>query len=344
MQLIQEQVLLAPYTTFRVGGEADYFAEITTIEELHEAVAFAREKELPIFVLGGGSNIVLPDEGFRGLVLYMRIIGCRYMEPNNGVVEVSVGAGINWDSFVADTVGKKLYGIENLSLIPGTVGASVIQNIGAYGTEVKEVVKWVEALNSETGKMETLTPEECAFEYRDSVFKHDEGRNLIVTRVGFALKENGTLNTTYKDVTNYFDVSKEKPTLESVRNAIIEIRSKKLPDPKLVGTAGSFFKNPIVTKDHYEDLLSEYPELPGHNTSNNMVKIPLAWILDNVCNLKGYRVGALGTHATQPLAIVNYGGATRDDIFHFAKHIAQVVKEKTNITIEPEVLFIKNNF
>lgn len=332
---IQKDVQLSDKTTMRVGGPARYFVSIISRDELIKAVEFAREKQLPIFVLGGGSNVLVGDEGFSGLVIQVNMQGITY----DGTT-VRAEAGENWDAFVEDTIAHGLYGLENLSYIPGTVGACPIQNIGAYGKEVSQYIREVEVFNTETGAFGQMTSDECQFSYRDSIFKKDEGKKYIVVSVTFNLHNESHVDISYKDLQNYFEENSD-PTPDEVRNAVIKVRKKKLPDPKDLGTVGSFFKNPIVTKERYDDLRQHYPDLPSYEVDKARVKIPLAWILDNILHLKGFQKGNVRLHDNQPLAIVNVGGATMDEINLFACDVEKKVFEKTNITIEREVREVK---
>lgn len=337
---MQENIQLKDYTTFKIGGNALYFTVARTVGDIKKAVIFARDKKLPFFVLGGGSNIVVSDNGIQGVVIKNEIKGIEYTDANN-VMEVQVGAGENWDVFVEETVKKELYGLENLSAIPGTVGAAPVQNIGAYGTEVKSSIKEVIAFNTETGELENFTNAECGFGYRDSIFKKLEGKKYIIVSVVFLLDKKGHVDISYRDVKNFFE-SKQitNPTLKEVRNAIIEIRSRKLPDLRKYGTAGSFFKNPIITNTHYELLKKEYPLLPSYSVDEAHVKIPLAWILDNVCGFKGYKKENVGVYENQALVLVNFGNARAEEIKKLSQEIIFLVKEKTNIEVETEVQFV----
>lgn len=337
---MQENIQLKDYTTFKIGGNALYFIAARTVGDIKKAVIFARDKKLPFFVLGGGSNIVVSDNGIQGVVIKNEIKGIEYTDANN-VMEVQVGAGENWDVFVEETVKKELYGLENLSAIPGTVGAAPVQNIGAYGTEVKSSIKEVIAFNTETGELENFTNAECGFGYRDSIFKKLEGKKYIIVSVVFLLDKKGHVDISYRDVKNFFE-SKQitNPTLKEVRNAIIEIRSRKLPDLRKYGTAGSFFKNPIITNTHYELLKKEYPLLPSYSVDEAHVKIPLAWILDNVCGFKGYKKENVGVYENQALVLVNFGNARAEEIKKLSQEIIFLVKEKTNIEVETEVQFV----
>ncbi len=339
---IQENVSLGELTTFRTGGAARYFASVKNISDLKIAVRFAKEKKLPFFILGRGANVLVSDAGFCGLVIKMEIRGIEVKELLNKKARAIAGAGEEWDSFVAKTVKRKLCGLENLSFIPGTVGASAVGNIGAYGTEVKDHILFVEALDTETMKVKKFSNKECSFGYRESFFKTKEGKKYIVTRVTFSLKKNGALKTDYKDVLEFFENKKIiSPTQKNVREAIIEIRKKKLPDVSFVGTAGSFFKNPVVSKRKAGALKETYPNLPFFLSGEKSVKIPAGFLLDKVCGFKGYKKGNVGTWENQALVLVNYGGATTKEILDFADVMKKKVKEKTGIDLEMEVKVIK---
>ena len=336
---MQEGVSLKEYTTFKVGGPASYFATVRSVGELTDALTFAAQHTLAWFVLGGGSNVIFSDEGYEGVVLKMEITGVA-VEDRGDTVEVTCGAGESWDALVALSVERGWYGLENLSAIPGTVGAAPLQNIGAYGMEVGESISFVEVLNTETGEIETLTPAACAFGYRTSVFKTPEGAKYTVLRVGFLLKKWGELRLTYKDVTDYFKSTGVSPTLNSVRGAIGEIRAQKFPDLALYGTAGSYFKNPIIPREEGRALQARFPELPLYDVDGGHVKIALAWILDHVLHLRGLRKGRVGTFERQPLVLVNFGGATSVELHAFAECIAADVLNATGIKIVPEVVSI----
>lgn len=339
--IFEEHKILAPLTTMRVGGPARFFRVASNDTDISEAVLFAEEKGLPYFVLGEGSNILVADEGVSGLVLKIAIASLSFDDYPNGRALLTADAGAHWDTLVRKAVEKNLCGIENLSWIPGTAGAAPVQNIGAYGAELSDTLEWVEVFDAHAKKKIRLSKEECGFGYRDSIFKRNDGTRLIITRIALALKKDGAMNIGYKDTREYFTArGNAKPTLSEVRRAIIDIRTAKLPNLEKVGTAGSFFKNPIIPKARYESLRAEYPELPGFILTNGEVKVPLAWILDHICGVKGLRRGAVGTHEKQPLAIVNYDGATAREIKTFADELARAVKEKTNITPEYEVSLV----
>ncbi len=347
---IQENIPLAQYTTFKIGGPARFFCSVTSEDELRWAVASARERGSAIFVLGGGSNILMSDKGFDGLVIKMEIGGIeeggadteREGSPDEGVgpMLVSCGAGVQWDTLVEYAVQRGLYGIENLSAIPGTVGAAPVQNIGAYGAEVAQSIRSVRAYDTHTDAFVDMSREACMFSYRDSVFKREKGR-YIVTRVDFDLRRQGVLDISYKDVAAYFSHKGiEHPTLAQVRDAVIDIRWNKLPDWKLWGTAGSFFKNPIIAADHFDVLKRAYPELPGFPEPDGRVKVSLGWILDKVCDARGLCAGNACVYEKQALVLVTKPGATSEEVVSLAHRLMKEVKDKTGIDIEGEVEWV----
>ncbi len=334
---IEKNVLLEKFTTFRVGGPAKEFVEVSSIEELSEAVAYARKNNLKIFILGGGSNVLISDKGFEGLVIHITFKGISYVSVGEKVRVTAMG-GLDWDDLVSDTVSRGLYGLENLSGIPGSVGAAPVQNIGAYGGELKDVLLSLEIFDTETLEAKSLSAEECRFGYRDSLFKKEQGHRLVVTSITLELKKTGPVNITYRDLAQYFSGKESQPlTAVDVREAVLSIRKNKLPDVKTYGTAGSFFKNPIVSIRESEELRTKFPEMPSYKEDDGRVKIPAAWLIDRVCNLKDFRSGDVGTYPKQPLAIVNYGGASASEISQFAQTIQKSVSEKTGINLEWEV-------
>jgi UDP-N-acetylmuramate dehydrogenase len=336
---ITENQGLKELTTFKTGGNARYFCIVTNEDELIEAIGFSKKNKIPFFILGGGSNILVADKGFDGIVIKIEIKGIKYEENGDGV-KVIVGAGENWDNFVADTVERGYYGLENLSLIPGTVGASPVQNIGAYGSEVKDTIESVYVLDVKKDEYKTFSNPECDFSYRDSIFKKEKGRYVVIS-VTFNLNKDGKLNLTYKDVQEYFNKRQNSnPSLKQVRNAIIDIRTNKLPSLQEYGTAGSFFKNVIVSQSKARELVSKYPEIIVHQVNDKKVKIPLAWILDNVCGFKGKRKGNVGVYKNQALVLVNYGNATSNEVIELAQEMVDCVYEKTGIEIFPEVEYV----
>ena len=403
---VREEVSLKELTTLKIGGKARFFCSASTEEELKQAFLFAEKKRLPIVVLGGGSNVLISDDTIEALVVKIEMQGVTWKEEKSSIppfaakwgtppltkeesdspfskgstptggkdfVLVTAGAGESWDALVAKSVMRGLWGIENLSGIPGTVGAAPIQNIGAYGTEVKEVIEWVEVLDTKVGTVQKLSPTECLFEYRDSIFKQPKGKHFIVSRVALRLRKEGTPNLEYKDLKNYFTSSfspslegeikegvhptsilpskegRKKPTLTEIREAVLAIRAGKFPDLNTHGTAGSFFKNPVISKEKFDELKKKYPDLPGFpctrfdlgsRTRSNLVKVSLAWILDKICNLEGYRKGNVALFERQPIVLVQNGAASSEEIHAFAKEVIRQVQEKTGIEVEWEVAFI----
>ena len=327
---------LNAHTTLKVGGPAQYMATVHTLEDIKSVLRIAQHEQLPVSILGGGSNVLVPDSGIAGIVLRIALPGIAFHDVDRDAVEVVAGAGVVWDELVSQTVTEGVWGLENLSGIPGSVGASPIQNIGAYGAELSDVCSWVEVLDMKTMEVITLSKKECLFSYRESIFKQDSGSHYIVTRVGMELHRNGRPNITYKDLAEYF-VNTPEPTHAEIRDAVVSIRARKFPDMSQFGTAGSFFKNPIISQKHFLLLQNEYPEIPYYEVDDEWVKIPLAWILDYVCGLKGYSNGGVSLHTAQPLVLLTHSNARETDVHVFADAIAHIVKDKTNIVIEREV-------
>jgi len=338
---LEKNIALRTLTTMRAGGPARFFAVAENDAEIGEAVSFAEAEGVSLFVLGEGSNILISDNGIPGLVLKLGTNKISFEDYEKGQTLLVAEGGAHWDTLVEEAVLKNLSGIENLSLIPGTAGAAPVQNIGAYGRELADTLLWVEVFDRDRKKHKRLGKKECGLSYRESIFKKKEGASLVITRIALLLHPGGEPQTSYKDVRDYFETRHiSAPTLADTRRAVVDIRTRKLPDLAKVGTAGSFFKNPIVTKKQHEALNTTYPGLPGFVVAKGSIKIPLAWILDHVCGLRGYREGTVGTYESQPLAIVNYGGATAKDIRAFADKIARIVEEKTGILPEREVLLV----
>ncbi len=338
--ILTENTPLAEYTTFKIGGPARFFCRTQSEEGVVEAVRLAKEKNLPIFVLGGGSNLLISDEGFAGLVIRVEQKGILIGQMDNGKVLVTAAAGELWDDLVEKTVSAGLYGLENLSAIPGTVGAAPVQNIGAYGSEVSQVVDSVRVYDLQKETFLELSNEQCQFAYRDSIFKKQKGR-YIVTRVSFRLDTSGRTNIGYKDLADYF-VPKNilYPTPSEVREAVIRIRWGKLPDWKLWGTAGSFFKNPIVSAEKFLELKTKYPDLPGFNEPDGQVKVSLGWILDKVCKVKGLCIGNACTYEKQALVVVTKPGATSAEVVNLTKELMNRVRELTGLEISAEVEWV----
>ena len=358
---IQKNITLAPYTTFKIGGPADFFCSVTSEDDVREAVEFSKKKKIPFFVVGGGSNILISDKGFPGLVILNEIKGIKYEKVNSKKEKegeiVYAAAGESWDGFVEYTVSQGFSGLENLSSIPGTVGASAVQNLGAYGVTAGQFIYLVRAFNTREMKFVELSNSDCGFEYRDSMFKHEKGR-YVITGVDFKLEKGGKVNIEYKDLKEDFEKKKvesgewkvgEKallstlyplPSPREVREAVISIRANKLPDWKLWGTAGSFFKNPVVSAQEYATLKNKYPGLPGFPESDGKVKLALAWVLDNICHAKGMMNGNVGTYEKQALVFVAKPGATATEVVELAQELMKRVKDATGVTIEGEVEWV----
>lgn len=345
---IEKDIPLAPYTTLKVGGRAAFFAVAKSEEDLKEALAYASAESLPFFILGGGSNLLVSDAGFSGLVIKMEMDGSSF-EKKGGDVFVTAWAGESWDELVAQTVEWNLWGLENLSAIPGSVGAAPVQNIGAYGVEAMSVIHEVRAIDAETGQVKTFSNADCGFTYRESIFKRPESKRFVITSVTFKLSSKPKPILLYNDLKERFvSVTPSQNLQKEIREAVIAIRASKFPDYSVVGTAGSFWKNPIVPRAAFEELSKRYPGMPSfpaHATAGTRdvgqddteVKIPLAWILDKVCNLNGYSKGPVSLFQKQPLVLVAQTGATASQVETFAAHIKALVKEKTGIEIEREV-------
>lgn len=333
---IQKNILLAKYTTFKIGGPASFFCVVKTEQDLLDAVKYAKDNNLPIFVLGGGSNIIIDDKGYSGLVIKVEFKGINYAGSR-----VSAAAGEVWDDLVADAVSKGLAGLENLSWIPGTVGAAPVQNIGAYGAEVSNTIYSVRVLDTSNMTFIDLLNHDCDFKYRSSVFKLEKGRYIIVS-VSFDLYSENKINSTYKELKDYLSNKNiTTPKLKDVRDAVIDIRRNKLPDLNEWGTAGSFFKNPIISIGDYDVLKIKYPDMVVFPSDMDHVKVSLGWILDRVCGLKGVCSGNVCTYSKQALVIVTKPGATSDEVRIFTEDIVSKVKEKTGILIEREVEVVK---
>lgn len=341
----EENISLSEHTTFKIGGPARYFFRVKDIDELREALEFARQNQLPFFVLGGGSNLLISDKGYSGVIIKNEFFGLTFSDTG-GHIEARVAAGENWDGFVSEVVSRGFHGLENLSGIPGTVGAVPVQNIGAYGSEVKDTILQVEVFDTVNRVVKIISVPECRFSYRDSFFKTKEGKKFIITAVTFRLRRNVPFNIEYKDLKNYFAQKNISPTLPLVRKAVLEIRKGKFPDLKTTGTAGSFFKNPIIPRNQFDELKKKFPALPGFplQTTNyklqTSVKIPLAWILDNILKLKGFQKGAIGLYTAQPLVIINVSDGSAVEVLQIAEEISGRVKDLTGIDINFEVEYL----
>lgn len=339
---IHENFPLAPLTTLKVGGPAHRFVEVTTEQEVVDAILLAEALQIPVFILGGGSNIVVSDDGFDGLVLKMAVKGMKFQDSRDGKVRCIVGAGENWDEFVAECVSRNLSGIECLSGIPGLVGGTPIQNVGAYGQDVSETIVSVRCLDRRSGQVLTLNSEECEFSYRKSRFNSRDVDRFVVLSVEYELSENGEPTIAYRDLRDLF--GDRKPSLSEVREAVLIIRRSKsmVIDSADINSqsAGSFFKNPIVTTEKFADLATENADIPSFPAADGNVKIPAAWLIERAGIAKGTRFGNAGTSENHSLAIVNFGGACANDILAVKNEIQRRVREKFRIELDPEPIFI----
>ncbi len=331
---------LKKHNTFGIDVKASLFLKFYSESELEDIF----QKEIDIekekfLILGEGSNILFSQD-FNGAVLHNSIesIDIIYEDENEAVIKS--GAGTHWDDLVQFCTDKNLWGIENLSLIPGTVGAAPIQNIGAYGSEIKDVLISVEGYSIDEKKILELPTDKLKLSYRNSIFKSDLKNKFVITYITIKLSKSGKPNLSYSGLANYFGGKKtEDIGIREIRNAVIEIRRSKLPDPKILGSAGSFFKNPVVDTEQYKKLKSKYPNIISYKIDENMWKIPAGWLIDNA-GLKGIRKGNVGTYEKQALVIVNYGNASGKEILDLAKTIQFEVEEKYQIKLEPEVNII----
>ncbi|MGH7117666.1 MAG: UDP-N-acetylmuramate dehydrogenase [Acetobacteraceae bacterium] len=334
---IEEHVPLASRTTFRIGGNARFFSHIRSREELRQAFAFAQRRDLPAFLLGGGSNTLASDAGFDGLVIKVGLSGVVLEHDASGVLLISA-AGEPFDAVVARAAQEGLWGVENLSGIPGSVGGAVAQNVGAYGVALCERLVWVETFDPKTGKFERLTSDDCRFGYRDSIFAHSQ---KVVLSAAFALSRAPTPNLSYKDLRVHFAEEQADWSLPNIRQAVLAIRCKKFPDLAKEGTAGSFFKNPTLSAERARAFKERYPTLPLFPIPGTEdARIPLAFVLDRGLGLNGKSVGNARLFERQPLVIVVRSGASSHEVVALADYVARKVFEVYRIATEWEVCML----
>ncbi|SEB43321.1 UDP-N-acetylmuramate dehydrogenase [Maribacter dokdonensis] len=337
--IIYDHFSLKNYNTFGIDATARYFVEVTTIEELQDILennSYPRK-----ILIGGGSNMLLTDY-IDALFIHVNLKGKQIVSQDDNNVIVKVMAGENWHTMVMWAIDHDFGGLENMSLIPGNTGTAPIQNIGAYGVELKDCFVSCEAVRIEDQQLVTLSKEECQFGYRDSFFKNEGKDKYVITSVTFSFtKKNHNINSGYGAIENQLlKESISNPTIKDISNAVIAIRQSKLPDPKELGNSGSFFKNPIVTKKNFTQFSTTYPEAPFYKVSEDYYKIPAGWLIEQ-CGFKGKRFGDAGVHKNQALVLVNYDSATGKDILDLAEKIIKEVKRKFEIEISPEVNLIK---
>ncbi|MGG7666348.1 UDP-N-acetylmuramate dehydrogenase [Dyadobacter sp. BHUBP1] len=337
--LVQSNVSLRHLNTFGLDADARYFVNVSSVDELTAVLRDPVWKEIPKFILGGGSNILLTQD-IDALVIRPGIKGITVLEETEETVVLEVGAGEVWHDFVMHCVDNGYGGVENLSLIPGTVGAAPMQNIGAYGVEIKSVIESVEAVDIESGEKRIFSNAECEFGYRESIFKKALKHQYVITGATFRLSKKPVLNVAYGDVQKTLqEMGAENPTIRDISEAIMQIRRSKLPDPAEIGNAGSFFKNPEIPVTQFAQLRETFPEVPGYPVDAETVKVPAGWLIERA-GWKGYREGEIGVHARQALVLVNYGGGTGAQIKALAEKIQASVAERFGIRLNAEVNFI----
>ncbi|MFC4817322.1 UDP-N-acetylmuramate dehydrogenase [Flavobacterium sp. GCM10023249] len=332
---IQYNFSLKNHNTFGIDAKAKEFVAVHSISELKEILEQNSTKKK--FVLGGGSNMLLTQD-LDALVIHIDLKGKKVIKEDDDFVWVEGQAGENWHEFVLWNIDHNFGGLENMSLIPGNVGTTPVQNIGAYGAEIKDTFISCDAINIATQEMKTFTKEECNFGYRESIFKHEAKDQYIITSVVFKLtKHNHKINISYGDITKELEKQNvAEASIKDVSNAVIAIRQSKLPDPKELGNSGSFFKNPIITREHFEKVHAQFPHMKYYEISPTEVKVPAGWLIEEA-GFKGMRIGDAGVHKNQALVLVNYGNATGQEIVNLSKEIQKTIFEKYTIAIEAEV-------
>jgi UDP-N-acetylmuramate dehydrogenase len=334
---IQENISLKKHNTFGIDVTAKRFISIDSVYQLQQILKIEKD----IFLISGGSNMLLTNN-IEKLVVHIDIKGISIDREDHNDIYLTVNAGENWHEFVLWCVSQNYGGIENLSLIPGNVGTCPIQNIGAYGVEVKDTITKVEAIEIETQKLVSFSNKECNFGYRNSIFKNQVKGKYIITSVSFQLtKGEHNLNTSYGAIeTELASKCIEKPTLKDISDTVISIRKSKLPDPKEIGNSGSFFKNPVISIAHFLELQKEYPNIPNYKISESEVKVPAGWLIEKA-GFKGKRLGEYGVHEKQALVLVNYGNASGKEIHQLAQKIQETILAKFGISLEIEVNIIE---
>lgn len=336
-KMLQENVNLKPFNTFGITVHSDYFATFSAISDLKKLLSELNNREL--LILGGGSNVLFQGD-YSGVILRNEIKGVEIVTETKDEIILKVGAGETWHNFVLHAIQNNWGGIENLSLIPGSIGASPMQNIGAYGVEIKDVFESLEALEIATGEMHTFSHKDCQFGYRESVFKKDLKNKFVITSVSYRLSKNPQLNTSYGAIDEELKLRNiTDPTIKDVSDAVIAIRQSKLPDPKEIGNAGSFFKNPVIQTEQYVELQKRYPDIPSYKIDENHVKVPAGWLIDQ-SGWKGKTFGNYGVHKRQALVLVNYDDAKGNDILELSELIIQDIFDRYGIKLEREVNII----
>ncbi len=331
-------ISLKQLNTFGIDIKTKYFIVFNSVHRLLEIISSDIYKQNKTFVLGGGSNLLFTED-YNGLIIHNKITGINILKDSIDSTTIEVGAGEDWHDFVIWSIDRNLSGIENLSLIPGLVGGTPIQNIGAYGVEVKDVIHSVKYLSLEDRKIKVIHNKDCQFTYRDSIFKHDLKEKVIITSVIYKLSKKPLNKITYGTIKDELTILDQEPSPKSISDAVINIRSRKLPNPEKLGNSGSFFKNPIIETMQFKKLKEKFPGIIGYDLPDNKTKIAAGWLIDNA-GLKGYRIADAGVHKDQALVIVNHGQSTGREIVKLAQHIQKVILEKYEIKIEPEVIIL----
>lgn len=337
--MIQKNISLKAFNTFGIDVNSKYFISVKTKEELIDVLSNKEHLNTKKLILGGGSNLLLLND-FEGLVIKIEIGGFAVVHEDENEVNIQVGAGVMWHDLVLNSIDNGWAGLENLSLIPGTVGAAPMQNIGAYGVEIKDTFLSLSALNITSGKIETFDAERCAFGYRESYFKHEGKNRYVILDVCFKLSKKPVFKIEYGAIKDILAANNIKElSLKAISDAVIEIRQSKLPDPKKIGNSGSFFKNPEIPIKQYNKLLEHFPNMPSYKINDDIVKVPAGWLIEQA-GWKGYKRGNIGVHEKQALVLVNYGGGKGSEIKTLSFDIQNSVFKKFGISINPEVNFI----
>lgn len=336
---IAKNFSLKRFNTFGIDAKAKAFVEITSEEDVLEILSLKNFKNYRKFILGGGSNILFTKD-FDGLVIKNSIPGIEIISEDDATATIEVGAGVIWNDLVTYCVNRNLGGIENLALIPGTTGAVPIQNIGAYGEELSETFLKLDGVFINSVEKEIFVKNDCRFAYRNSIFKNELKDKFVITKICLKLNKNPVIKTEYGNVKNELDkTGKTDFTIKDLSEVITKIRKEKLPDPSVIGNAGSFFKNPEIKSEEYDLLREKFPDLKGYPSDDGNVKISAAWLIEKA-GWKGFRKGSTGTHINHALVIVNYGTATGEEVLHFAKEIKKSIYEKFGVVLENEVNII----
>ena len=337
--LLQERISLKEFNTFGIEAQGRYYIRINNAQQLRKLLSYHRFNSCPRLILGGGSNVLFLKD-FEGIVFHMAIEGITTIQEDREYVWVKAGAGVNWHTLVLHCIEHGYAGIENLSLIPGTVGAAPVQNIGAYGVEFSNVFSSLEALEMSSGEIRIFDSEACAFGYRESLFKSKLQGQYIILNVTLKLHKKPNFQITYSNLQSTLkSMGVQTLSIKSISDVVIHLRQRKLPDPTRLGNAGSFFKNPNITQHHFKQLKHTYPKIPGYTQAGGQVKMSAAWFIEQ-CSWKGQQRGKVGVHDQHALVLVNYGGGTGQAIYRLAQDIQQSVKDRFGVTLIPEVRII----